>query len=649
MVWNLYKDEKFLEPLRFSNGKTQKEVIQEVLNLIKQGEKIIFIHGICGTGKSAIALNLAKELGKTSIVVPGKNLQNQYKRDYEKDKYLLKHNKEKLKISIITGRKNHKCKFLEDSSGFVPKFKKEINLKLHDIFEGKREEHKEFVSDDVSANNKNLPCKIEIRERNWDRIKKYIRQNPKINFKNFDSIKDVRRLSIAPVCPYWSPVLPEKYEIKNLDSVEKKSYVGLNNVPYIFHKRKPGCSFYEQFDSYVNSDVLVFNSLKYLLESAMNRKPMTEIEIIDECDEFLDSFSNQRTINIDRLQNSLIQFSVEEDLGEGEFSEIFELIKYLKKDERIENASRTGNILSLKETGLYDLLKLFLKASWAENVDDESYVFEILETAHMFKEFLEETYIVVSKKENSFIFNLVTINLAKRLEELISKNKRVVLMSGTLHSENVLKSIFGLDNFKFVEAETKDQGSISVVRTGLEKDCKYSNFSSGKVDRKDYLLALDKCLKVAKRPVLVHVNSFKDLPNEDEIVNYDLNNLISRDDVKFLQSGDSEGKMLKEFKQGKKDVLFSTRDSRGVDFPGGECNSIVFTKYPNPDIQDAFWKILNKVKPSEYWSFYKDKARRELLQKIYRGLRFKEDHVAVLSPDSRVLNFFDASDVFVKI
>ena len=48
-----------------------------------------------------------------------------------------------------------------------------------------------------------------------------------------------------------------------------------------------------------------------------------------------------------------------------------------------------------------------------------------------------------------------------------------------------------------------------------------------------------------------------------------------------------------------------------------------------------------KTKPSQYWDFYKDKAQRELLQKVYRGLRFKEDKINLLSPDSRVLEFFE--------
>ena len=77
-----------------------------------------------------------------------------------------------------------------------------------------------------------------------------------------------------------------------------------------------------------------------------------------------------------------------------------------------------------------------------------------------------------------------------------------------------------------------------------------------------------------------------------------------------------------------------------MDFPGEQCNSIIFTKYPNPNVRDAFWRILNKTKPQFYWEFYRDKARRELWQKIYRGLRFKEDHVYLLSPDIRVLDAF---------
>ena len=657
MTWSLYQNNKPLEPLKFSNGKSQKDIVKEVLNAIKQGHKIIFIHGICGTGKSVVALNIARKLGKTSIVVPGKNLQAQYKKDYEEDKYLLKNNKERLKISVITGRNNHKCRFLEMNKNAIPKITKEIDSKLHDIFSGKREEIENTIANDISADNYNIPCKIEIKEKNWKKIQQYIKQNKKVNIKNFSSISDVKRFSFAGVCPYWSPVLPEKYDF-NFKDAEKRIYPGLNGN-FIFYQRKHGCKFYEQFNSYIDSDVIVFNSLKYKLESAIGRKPLTEVEIIDECDEFLDSFSNQRNLNIERLQNSLIQLAIKEEIAEKFVKEMIEIIKQIKRTPRIINAVEstpqaysdksstkisTGGkeIIPLKETGIYDLFKIFLNSQeLLHEIDEESYVFNSWEIAKVFEDFLNETYVTFDKKENNLIVSIVTTNLAKKFKEMVDKNKIIVLMSGTIHSENVLKGVFGLDEFKIIKAETEHQGRIDVQKTGLEMDCKYSNFSSGKFKREDYLKALDKCIRIAKKPMLIHVNAFSDLPSEEEINKFNLKNLISKEKLKNIQSEDKIGKLIECFKKGENNVLFSTRCARGIDFPGEECNSIVFTKYPNPNVQDAFWKILMRTKPQQYWDFYKDKARRELWQKVYRGLRFKTDHVFVLSPDSRVLERFE--------
>ncbi|MEJ2267597.1 MAG: helicase C-terminal domain-containing protein [Nanoarchaeota archaeon] len=463
------------------------------------------------------------------------------------------------------------------------------------------------------------------------------KQNNKLNLSDFLDIKDVKRMSIAPVCPYWSPVMPEKYEIKNFENVNKRSYIGLGNTKFNFYQRKKGCKFYEQFNSYIDSDVIVFNSLKYKLESAMNRKPLTEVEIIDECDEFLDSFSNQKTINIDRLQNALRNIFETNEESVNKLNEIREIINHLKKNTKVNN-----EILELKRTGIYDLFRILLNSGNAfENIDEESYLFNVEETAKMFEGFLYETYVSFEKKDNVLLANIVTTNLEKRFKEMKEKNKTIVLMSGTLHSKEVLKKVFGLDDFDIIEAETGHQGQINVLRSGFEIDCRYSNFSSGKFTRKEYLTALSKCVEKSKRPVLIHVNAFLDLPSEEELERFDINNLISREKLREIQNDDKKGILVERFKKGQTDVLFTTRSSRGIDFPGNECNSIIFTKYPNPNVQDSFWKILHKTKPREYWDFYKDKARRELWQKVYRGLRFKEDKVFVLSPDSRVLDFFE--------
>lgn len=397
-MWSLYSGDKFLKPLEFSNGKTQEDVVNEVLSAIKEGNKIIFIKGMCGTGKSAIALNLAKEVGKTSIVVPGKNLQKQYKRDYEKEKYVLKENGERLRISVITGRQNHVCRFLEENKIAIPKT--EINSKLSDIFEGKREEIKNIIGNNLSADNRNIPCKIEINEKNWRKIKEYIKQNNEIDPTNYESIEQVKRAAVAGACPYWCPVLPEKYEYrKNFPETKKKNYSGLKETKFIIYERKEGCSFYEQFKSYLNSDVIVFNSQKYKLETALNRKPLTEMEVIDECDEFLDSFSNSRVINIDRLQNSLISIIGITEKAEENIKEISEKVREIKRSSKIREAIRTGKIIPLEETEICDLLKIFLKSpELLYQLDEENYLFDVEETAWIFDGFFRETHIIFEKK-----------------------------------------------------------------------------------------------------------------------------------------------------------------------------------------------------------------------------------------------------------
>lgn len=633
-MWSLYDKDKFLRPLEFSNGKNQEDVVNEVLKAVKEGNRIIFIRGMCGTGKSAIALNIAKELGKASVIVPGKTLQNQYKEDYENNKYLLKNNKEKLKISVVTGRNNHKCKFLEERN--APVFKEERNLFLNEIFAKKTPGEK---SKDTSADNPTIPCKIEIKQKNEPRIMSYVKENKAINPKNIQEIKDVKRATIAAVCPYWSPVFPERYELsgKNFEHATKRSYEGLKGVRYTFYQRKEGCKFYEQFNSFIDSDVIVFNSLKYKLESSMNRKPLTEVEIIDECDEFLDSFSSQRRINMDRLQNSLNVFYSENEDSYKIAAEIGKLTKRIKNDERIKHAVYNGEIIPIKETPLYSLLTLFLdNPDILIDMDEESYLFEIIETARIFDEFFDETYLTFSKKDESIVIELVTTNLAKRFKEMMDKNKIIIMMSGTIHSENILKNIFGISNFKILDAETQQQGRIEVKRTGLEFDCRYPIRS-----RRDYLVVFDICVEKAKKPILIHVNSFSDLPSEKEKEEFQLKNLISREKLKEVQENDKKEERVKKFKRGEINILFSTKCNRGMDFPGEECRSIIFSKYPNPDVQSPFWKILNKTSPTYYWEFYKDKAKRELHQRVYRGLRFKEDHVYLLSPDDRVLKAFE--------
>tara|TARA_B100001971_G_C18243208_1_gene572333 strand:- start:269 stop:2164 length:1896 start_codon:yes stop_codon:yes gene_type:complete len=629
MTWSLYENDQLLAPLKFSNGKSQEDVVKEVISATEEGYKIIFIKGVCGTGKSAIALNLAKHFGKTSIVVPIKSLQEQYIKDYAEKKYILKDNK-KLKISSILGRKNFSCKFLEEKPS--QRVIREKDTKISDIFAG----IKPINEEDNSADNKFLPCKIEIKDKNSAVIKDYIKQNPSIKNSNFNSINEVKRMSIAPTCPYWSPILPDEYDIKKFQDSKKFKYKGMNNIGFTIFQRKPGCKYYGQYHAYDQADVIIFNSLKYKLETLMDRKPETELEIIDECDEFLDSFANQERISLNRLSFALNTI----------FSESEETKKILSELTDITNTIRrkylgSNEIFKVSGTIIEDLIKTllqnddFLKET---EIDESNYLFQVDEISRIFYDFLDETYFSAEKIENDINISLITTNLKKRFKELTEKNKIIVMMSGTIHSDYVLRNIYNLENFKIIDAEISTQGNLIKLKNGYELDCKYANFQSGKISREGFLKTFSKTIESAKPPTLVHLTSFQDLPTEPEKESYNLV-MPTQNEIKMEQNADPMGNRIQEFKDKKFPVLYTTRCNRGIDFPGETCNSIIISRFPYPNISSLFWKILKKTNPEHFMSFYMDKAKRELTQKIYRGLRSKEDKVYLLSPDIRVLGF----------
>ncbi len=602
--WSLYSDGKKLEPLKYSNGKTQEDLVQEVVDLVKKGERIIFVHGVCGTGKSAIALNIARVLGRASIVVPVKNLQKQYEEDYTKKKYVVKQNGMKMRIAVITGRDNH------DS----------------------------IIHPGVSCADPFLPDTIIITEKNRDKILKYYNQNPLIQNKILLDIRKLKRISIAPSNPYWSPIRAAKYELNQLSDAKKKYYRGVLGEDYIFYHRKEGCSYYDQFQAYLEADTIIFNSAKYEIEMAIGRKPQTEVDIIDEADAFLDNFSKDDSFSITHLLSSLQNIALEYPESK-ELERIKELINY-----EIKNKTALGvnehQIFPLKDTITGKVLKLLLKnnALQAEiSLDEEHYANKVLEIAFLFDDLFDDTYATYRKNGEDLQVHLVTTNVAKRFAELCEKTKTMILMSGTLHSQDVLKNVFGIKNFAIVEAETKMPGRIDINEGGYEINCDYKSLNSDIYKRKEYLLALSSCLEKAVKPVLVHVNSFGDLPTEQEINEYAIKNIVSKEKFKSSQAEDKNGETILKFKAKLIDILFTTKCSRGVDFPGDICNSIIFTKYPNPNIQDTFWKILKMTHPNYFWNIYRDKARREFLQRLYRALRSKDDSVYVLSPDSRVI------------
>ncbi len=597
-MWSLYnKKDEFLAPLKYSNGKTQENVVEDVLDAVDDNYKIIFIKGTPGSGKSAVALNVAKEFSKSSIVVPVKYLQKQYEHDYASNLYLKRDNGEKLKISVITGRNNHRCMFDKSKNADFPL----------------------------------LPCIIQLRKENLDMLRQYVKINKDVDPDDFVELKDFTRTAVACACPKWSPIVSKEFaENTGIDS-DKIYYNAIKSDVKCILKREHGCSYYNQFEAYKNADVIIFNSRKYELENLMERKPATDIEIIDEGDEFLDKLSNERKINLNYLLARLKR------VGEAEKNEdvreaIFDLMNIV--DGLIKHNSGS-KIMKLEENRAIDLLDYFLRNSYlAEHEELESYYEAIL----TFGDFKESTYVCYNKNnKNETVLEIVNIDLKRKLDEFLTRNKAFVFMSGTMHSKKVLREMFGINEYKLIEAETKEYGNIKKVFTKKEGDFRYRYFENGKYKREDYLRALDASIGQAKRPVLVHVNSYSDLPTEQEKNVLKLN-LLSQESFVEMQEKGKRGELLQLFKDGKIDELYSTKCNRGVDFPGEMCNSIVFTKYPYPSMHDLFWQVLKRERPDEYFSFYMDKAFREYKQRIYRGLRSENDSIFLLSPDVKVLS-----------
>ncbi|KXB05012.1 hypothetical protein AKJ50_01810 [candidate division MSBL1 archaeon SCGC-AAA382A13] len=106
---DLYENGQKLEPLTYSNGKTQVDVVEEVLGAFESHD-LVYLKAVVGSGKSAIGIRTALEMGGGAISVPTKVLSNQYYDDYYAgDKYFLKPSGDRAKITVFKGRRNFTC------------------------------------------------------------------------------------------------------------------------------------------------------------------------------------------------------------------------------------------------------------------------------------------------------------------------------------------------------------------------------------------------------------------------------------------------------------------------------------------------------------------------------------------------------------
>ena len=373
-MWNLYKNDKLVSPLRYSNEKGQDSVVEEILEAF-ESYNVLFFQACVGSGKSAVALSVANKLNGGIIVTPTKILQEQYKNDYCEGNYkILKDNKDWMKISLIKGRNNFNC--------------------LYDSY--------------LKCNHKSLPCTRTLPKRGG---------------------KPVSRLEIASECPFFSPVIRINLEAlycKELEcEFETLHYEAVNNTFSILRRQEQVCPYYQQYREYESSDVILMNSAIWMLETlSLKRKPVKPIEIIDEGDAFLDSLSLKKSINfrlLDSIEEKLIK---DKAIGKKEI-ETFAGIKNLFNE--VTKMTYEGDIREDEKTFLKQFVE-FLIDIGDENSGKYSDIREFLDECYVsikdrqIEYFIPEPKIVVKRllglSAKKMLFMSATFQSEKILEDI---------------------------------------------------------------------------------------------------------------------------------------------------------------------------------------------------------------------------------------
>ncbi len=581
-LWSLYdKKDNYLDPLEYSTGKNQRDLVKEIIEEFKENE-IVLLEGMVGTGKSAVALNVAKELGRAIFSVPTKPLQDQYIEDYEKNLRVRK-NKKSIEIEFIKGRNNFYCPYSDEAD-------EECNC---------------FRCKDKgpTADCKHLPCSVSIVD---GKLKDHVILKDSVKFSESElrAKEDLSRLKIGELCPYWSPL----YNFKlNKEGFSPEKYSSIEGESYWNKRNNEICPFYKQFRSYLDSDIIVYNSKMYEIETLYTeRKPNVDLEVIDEADLFLDQLNMKTSIFYETVKK------VNNKLGEEKSKKIrhslksvLDIFKEVINGEELNKFDKKIN----EFLSSLDFLLNKIEERWAEN--KQSKIQKILKFSKL------ASY--VGSNDNRKKISFFVPKPDEVLNEFISNSAdKILLMSGTLHSKRVLKNIFGLENIGYVRGEPKIPGDLIIKKPSKPIKLTSKRFNDKKI-RKTYYKALRECINRSKKPCLVHIHAYRYLPKN-----------LRKNVV------EEQEKNISEFKAGKKDVLFSTKLKRGIDLKEEKCRSVVIQKYPYPDLSDPYLMALKERLGDAFWKYYEDMARRDLIQQIGRVVRNDNDWAEIWSPDKKV-------------
>jgi len=563
-MWNLYREGSLVPPLIYSDGRTQEDVVQEILDMFKEGKRVVFLHGAVGTGKSAIALNLISHFKHGGIVVvPTKVLQKQYADDYcKRNRFKIRSGRGFLRIDEIKGRDNFRCLLKK-----------------------------------CSTSSRELPCTRKLSKRE-------------------------RRIDVAKHCPFFSPIVRARFKeaVENeLDcEYESLDYTGCDGVKRsVLRRGKKICTYHRQFKAYAESDVIVMNSAMWLTETlGTGRKPLRDIEVIDECDLFLDSLTFEKSITqftFKKMRQEVYEYEKE---CRKKYFQLTSLQEFAEAQKQIKKLYQRIADVEM------DFEKILLKGNYS-GVARECDVLFLEEFAELYREvygsgsetlefllqFSSVLYAVVENEKLTFFLPNMKLVMKKLLDRSAD---HILMMSATIQSEEVLQNFYGLENFGIVIGEPEFQGELRLMKCGCEEVINAKKWNDEEFKRR-YWSSVRRMIKLATSPTLVQIHAFKYLPPQ------------IRESVRKEKSVKVE------------ETTYSTVMTRGVDLRDELCRSIVLLKCPFPDLNSPILQaIKNYVGESVFWQYYHDIMRRNLIQYVGRGLRHMNDWVEMWSPDKLV-------------
>jgi Rad3-related DNA helicase len=712
-----------LSPLSWKNG-NQVDNLATMVRFFQEHDTdkktiVLIYKSQCGSGKSLSLLHVPKEMeGRAIFVTPFKNLQRQYYTDYFKgNKFVMKKDGTRLKVSVFLGRNNFQCRWLEEQYDYQQKII-EANKKFDQSMPIDDNILRSYQIDCTAAN-RYLPCTKMLRSIGAGR------REP--------------RYAVASACQYWIPppmpkniilkwsemtdnTVEESYDIntdsgineqqtkENMQTVDGassqldkiKAKINCSNIEYyesvgkeemgVFirdEKDKYGkpcadvCPYYKQFYSYVRSDVIVFNSAKWNLETMMGRKPKVKVEVIDEGDYWLDSQATTIELarsTIDKIfpgSNKMKQIKMD---TLANFDMSFKKIK-----SSVSKSKETGeNIINTKDyKQLFYAINVFLAEYKKQNEDDDTIDQKLLDiaTVRQYADVASLSY-VEGKRSDTKIIKVYIPYPDKLLQTLFSSSsKNIVLTSGTMHSNFVLSNLFGINTDNYVVdiliGRKEHPGKLTCIRPqkdGIFQMVKvtYTTWQSPEfreyyfsvlnymldqlkigIDKKTgkpgdaKIIVLTPAKKYAegilkRHDIFVDFAKNKNSQDEDDIkvaIDTNLSDYVDNTlvDIRKIKCSDIEldGDVLRTDKQ----IIVSTRMVRGTDLKDDKCRAIVMTKWPVGDISDGYLQAIKKRFGEKiFWEIVRDKAAREAVQYVSRGLRHDFDWTLFATPDS---NAFD--------